>query len=241
MLTLGIDASTEMAAIALASEERLIAENNLSLYRRHSERLLANIAQIFSELDYDIKDLDLIAVGIGPGSYTGLRIALSTVKAFAMALNIPVVALSTLEILAYNYKDTEALIVPMLDAKRKRVYTNIYDNYKKDKDFVERKLWEDKTLSLEKLIAVLKEIDNIDKKEILLIGNATLSYKEDLKKADFELKIASNSLNYIKGSTITDLGIDYYKKGVSHNISTLTPKYLKKAQAEINYKKIGSE
>ncbi len=241
MLTLGIDASTEMAAIALASEERLIAETNLSLYRRHSERLLANISHIFSELDYDIKDLDLIAVGIGPGSYTGLRIALSTVKAFAMALNIPVVALSTLEILAYNYKNTEAIIVPMLDAKRKRVYTNIYDNYKKDKDFVERKLWEDKTLSLEKLIAGLKEIENIDNKEILLIGNATLSYKEDLKKADFELKIASSSLNYIKGSTITDLGIDYYEKGVSHNISTLTPKYLKKAQAEINYKKIGSE
>lgn len=241
MLTLGIDASTEMAAIALADEERIIAEINLSLYRRHSERLLANIAHLFSELDYDIKDIDLLAVGIGPGSYTGLRIALSTVKAFAMALNIPVVALSTLEILAYNYKNTNALIIPMLDAKRKRVYTSIYDNYINDKDFVERKIWEDRTLSLEKLIAELREFENIDKKELLFIGNATLSYKKDLKKVDFKINIVSNSMNYIKGSTITDLGIDYYKKGISHNIDSLTPKYLKKAQAEINYNKIGSE
>ena len=241
MLTLGIDASTEMAAIALADEERLIAESNLSLYRRHSERLLANVAHIFSELDYDIKDLDLIAVGIGPGSYTGLRIALSTVKAFALALNVPVVALSTLEILAYNYKNTSDLIVPMIDAKRKRVYTNLYDNSLKDKDFIERNLWEDKTLSLEKLITELKEINNIGEKEVYFIGNATLSYKNDLKKADFKINIASNYLNYIKGSAITELGIKYYKRGISHDIATLTPKYLKKPQAEINFNKIGSE
>ena len=240
MLILGIDSSTEIAAIALMDDDKIIAEINLSLYRKHSERLLPNIAHLFEELDYTIQDVDGIAVTIGPGSFTGLRIALSTVKGFAQALNIPVVGLSTLEVIAYNYREVEGLLVPILDARRERVYTALFDNYIDVNDFKKKRLWQDKTLSLKDLITELKNEVSNDKK-CYFLGNGVYSYKEFIENIEFNFDFAFPAFNNPRGAIVAELGKNYLESGVSHNVAELVPNYLKKPQAEINFKKIGSE
>lgn len=241
MLVLGIDSSTEMAAISLLNDDKIIAEINLALYRRHSERLLPNIAHLFKESDYTIKEIDVIAVTIGPGSFTGLRIALSTVKGFAQALNIPVVGISTLEVLAYNYKSVKGLLVPVIDARRERVYTALFDNYLKKDKFDKKRIWNDTTLSLEKLTAELKLINSINKKKIYFIGNGVNKYKDLFKDIELNIEIVSPSFNNPRGALIAELGKKYFEAGVTDRVEELTPNYLKKPQAEINFKKIESE
>ena len=241
MLILGIDSSTEMAAIALLDDEKIIGEINLALYRKHSERLLPNIAHLFAESDYSINDIDGIAVTIGPGSFTGLRIALSTVKGFTQALKIPVVGLSTLEVLAYNLNTVEGLLVPIIDARRERVYTALFNNYLKDKDFRKKRAWDDTTLSLEELAAELKLIDSIENKKVYFTGNGVEEYKNLINDLDLKTVFAFPSFNNPRGAVVAELGKNYFENGISHKVADLTPNYLKKPQAEINFKKIESE
>src|SRR6056297_1068147 len=241
MLILGIDSSTEMAGISLLDNDKIIAEINLALYRRHSERLLPNIAHLFKESDYNIREIDGIAVTIGPGSFTGLRIALSTVKGFAQALKIPVVGISTLEVLAYNYKNVIGLLVPMIDARRERVYTALFDNYEKEEDFNKKRSWNDTTLSLEELMAEIKLIDSIDEKKVCFIGNGVNSYRDIIKETDINYEFVSPSFNNPRGALVAELGKNYFEAGISHRVEELKPNYLKKPQAEINFKKIESE
>lgn len=241
MLILGIDSSTEIAAIALLDNKNIIGEINLALYRKHSERLLPNIAHLFQESNYTINDIDGIAVTIGPGSFTGLRIALSTVKGFAQALQIPVVGLSTLEVLAYNYKEVEGLLVPIIDARRERVYTALYDNYLKEDNFSNKKIWNDTTMSLEELTAELKLINSINDKTVYFSGNGVDKYRNLINNMDLNTRFACPSFNKPRGAVVAEIGKNYFEAGISHNIAELTPNYLKKPQAEINFEKIESE
>lgn len=241
MLILGIDSSTEMAAIGLIDDNILIGEINLSLYRRHSEQLLPNIAHLFEELDYSIKDLDGISVTVGPGSFTGLRIGLSIVKGFAQVLDIPVIGISTLEVLAYNYNQVKGFLIPMLDARRKRVYTALFDNNPGEDLFKDNRVWDDRAVSVEELLIDLEEKDNRDGKKYYLIGNGITTYKEEFKKSKLDLVFGPASFNKPRGGMIAELGAEYLKAGICDNPVELLPNYLKKPQAEINFKKIGSE
>ena len=241
MLILGIDSSTEMAGISLLADRKIIAESNLALYRRHSERLLPNIAHLFQESNYEINDIDGIAVTLGPGSFTGLRIALSTVKGFAHVLSVPVVGLSTLEVLAYNYSEVQGLIVPMIDARRERVYTALFDNYLKKDSFRKKRIWDDSTLALKDLSEKLKSIPSINTKKIYFVGNGLEEYGQIINNFDLNTNSANPAFNKPRGAVVAELGENYLKAGISHDVFKLKPNYLKKPQAEINFKKIESE
>ena len=129
-LILLIETSTKNCSVALADGGKLIAlKEEVSEKYSHSEKLNYFIKTLFAKHKYDIKDIDAIAISKGPGSYTGLRIGVSTAKGLCYALDIPLIAISTLRAVAYgiSQKQVAELYCPMIDARRMEVYNAFYD------------------------------------------------------------------------------------------------------------------
>jgi len=255
MLTLGIDTSTEVGAFGLVKGREFLGEINLLLNQRHSERIMINIKHLLQESEYKVKDLEGLAVTLGPGSFTGLRIGVTTARTMAQFLEIPLVGISTLDSLACNVLSAEKKwILPVIDASRKRVYTSLYkvDNYRmfgkennqkeiKTKNDIENdikvdidkmKIWEEQALSLNELFSRLKE--EAGKELIYLTGNGVNSYFEKFSDVKLNFEFSFTSQNFSRGSVIAKLGYQYLKNGQKDSIYQLTPNYLKKAQATLN-------
>lgn len=130
-LILNFDTSTRICSVALVEEEKILSFRENDEGRNHASLLTVFIDEVLKEAGKSPSELDAIAVSKGPGSYTGLRIGISTAKGMAYALNIPVMAIPTLKIMAHGYLsrhavDENALLCPMIDARRMEVYTEFY-------------------------------------------------------------------------------------------------------------------
>lgn len=233
MLVMGIDSSSDIGAIGLIDNSGLLGEINIRLSHRHSERLLPNIDFLLKETGHHINELDGLAVTIGPGSFTGLRIGLSTVKAFAQVLDIPVIGLSSLDVLAYNIFNKNGWLVPVIDARRNRVYTSLYKGWKKD--IIDAKGWPDQALNVDDLIVRLQNLD--DNNKIYMVGNGINAYHDILIKSGLDIHFAPDFTNIQRGGTVAELGKNYLVKGLQDDIYNILPNYLKKPQAEINWQK----
>jgi len=126
MKILAIETSTMMGSVAVMDKTQLIAEYRLNIKGTHSERLVRIIDEVLKDSGLEFKDLDGYAVSIGPGSFTGLRIGITTVKGLAFVTRKPVAAIPTLDALACNIPFSQYQICPMLDARKKEVYTALY-------------------------------------------------------------------------------------------------------------------
>lgn len=126
MRILALETATSACSVAVVDGGNVLAEVTLQVPRAHSTRLMPLIAQMITESGVARADLDGVAVGVGPGSFTGLRIGLATAKGLAWALGKPCVGVSTLRAMAYGTGAQIGLVVPMLDAKRGEVFTGVY-------------------------------------------------------------------------------------------------------------------
>ena len=126
MKVLGIDTSTSCGSVGLIDDEEVISDYLLNIPVTHSERLLGAIEFVLREARCPIGEIDGWAISLGPGSFTGLRIGVSTVKGLAFATGKPVAGVSTLDVLASQIAPTSYLICPILDARKKEVYTAFY-------------------------------------------------------------------------------------------------------------------
>lgn len=126
MKTLAIDTANRVMGVALFQDDTLIGEYMTNLKRNHSVQLMPAIDQVMNDTDTSSEELARIAVSKGPGSYTGVRIGLSTAKSLAWALQIPIVGVSSLEVLAYQGRLFPGAICPFFDARRGNVYTGLY-------------------------------------------------------------------------------------------------------------------
>ena len=120
MKILAVDASGQVASVAVATENGILAEYSVDYLKTHSQTLLPMIDEVLRMTDTDKQEIDAIAVSEGPGSFTGLRIGVATVKGLAAALRKPVIAVPTLQMLAGNFLGNSGLICPMMDALRRR-------------------------------------------------------------------------------------------------------------------------
>lgn len=132
-LILQIDTSTTICSVALSENGQTLQVIDLGEPNAHAAKLTVLIAEILKQTNRTMKDLSAVAVSMGPGSYTGLRIGVSTAKGLCYALDIPLIAINTLEALFLGYKEQFGLkegeaYLPMLDARRMEVYTAIYDH-----------------------------------------------------------------------------------------------------------------
>ena len=226
MNILSFDTSTKAASVALLKENELVGEVFINDKRTHSQKLMPMVESLFNLADITMDEIDLLAVCVGPGSFTGLRIAMATVKAMAHAKDIKIVAVDSLESLAFNVCDSEKKIIPVLDAQGKKLYTA---SYRASEGSVER-IDEIEVIEIEGL---LKRIEESSEKVIVLgegvdkIGERVLSEK---------IEVPSPDKNISKASSVACIAKEKYEKGIDiHSCYDIVPMYIRKSQAEMQY------
>ena len=228
MKTLAVDTSTMMATCAVLDEDYLLGEFSLNQDMSHAENLIPMIKEVLDNLKLKPKDIDLYGVAIGPGSFTGLRIGVATVKSFAHVFDRPIIGVSSLEGLAFNLP-YNGIVVPMIDARRDRVYTGIYE-WEGDNLI---NIMEPCTMHIEDLLDTLQDYENI-----IINGNGVHLHKDRiLNELDGKVKLSPIGSNECRASSIGQLAIIKYNKGIKDNYYTLVPNYLKESQAQRDFKK----
>ena len=213
MLILAISTSSNTCSVSILEDENCIKELNIINQRTHSENLMPLIDTLFNETKLSLKDINLIACDNGPGSFTGIRIGISTVKAMAEAMNIPVIEISSLEALSYNAEDSSDYIVSLIDARNNQVYCGIFD---RKHDLVEEYIADD----------ICKTMETISKYENLrFVGDGFEAHKDLIAQE----KVYDNIVHS------KNIGLNAYKKfknGIKQTPDEIQPMYLRKSQAE---------
>lgn len=222
MKILGIDTSTPIGSVALIDGDNLAAEHTLNIVQAHSSRLMPAIDTVLKWSDITAADLDGCAVGIGPGSFTGIRIGVATIKSLCYALNKPIVGVSTLEAVAYNLRWTNGVICPLLDARRSEVYGAIFEGGTEW-----QRLSEDLCLSLD---VFLDRLDPHTSPEHTLnfVGDGLLTYGDAVRERLGErAHFADAIFNVPRGATIAHLGAQRLHNGDIDDYWTLVPNYVR--------------
>lgn len=126
MLILGIETATESVGVAVGGHEGVIASFEVARGRRHAETLAPAVEFVCRQADVDLRDLAVIAVDVGPGLFTGMRVGIATAKALAMALRLPMIGISSLDLLAFPVRHTDRIVVPVIDARKGEVFWAMY-------------------------------------------------------------------------------------------------------------------
>lgn len=229
MKVLGLDTSTMMATCAVLDEGNLLGEYSLNQDMTHSENLVPMIKEILDNLNSEVSDIDLYGVSLGPGSFTGLRIGIATVKSLAHVFNKPIVGISTLEGLAFNLVHGGP-IVPMIDARRNRVYTGIY-KWQKGRLI---NILKPSIMEMEELLELLDK----DYNNIMVNGNGALLYKEKIENSlKDKVRISPISLNSCRAASIAELALLNRHEENQYNYYNLVPDYLRESQAQRELRK----
>ncbi|WP_138160007.1 tRNA (adenosine(37)-N6)-threonylcarbamoyltransferase complex dimerization subunit type 1 TsaB [Peptoniphilus catoniae] len=218
MITLGLDTSTMRTSVGLAYDNEEIASFEITSSVNNSEDLVDMVDDIFNKLKITISDVDLIGVGIGPGSYTGTRIAVTVARTLAQALNKEIKAVSSLKSLALNYQG-DRRVLSLVDARRNRAYYGLYKN----SEGIPVDLSCDGVEEVESLRNRLKG------ERLLLLGTGADKFKDFFAE---EADVATIPDRYIKGSNIARLAYLEYKRTGGDNLLEVLPNYVTKSQAE---------
>lgn len=233
MKVMGIDTSTRACSVSIIGEEEdTLVEYTQKDKRTHSQKLLPLVDKVLLDSGYCLDELDGISVVIGPGSFTGLRIGLATAQGISAGSGIPLVGITSLDVLAYS-RPGEGLICPLMDARKKEVYTSLY---KAGKDEPER-LWEYRVISLERLFEDLQSLKENGKfkedTKIIYTGDGVKVFREELwEKSPFQVLYTFEELEVNRASVAARLGLNEFKKGKSFGSHELTPLYVRKSEAE---------
>jgi tRNA threonylcarbamoyladenosine biosynthesis protein TsaB len=225
MKILAIDTSQKTVSVSILEDDVLRADIFINSGRHHSEILLTAIEQVLCLAGLQPDDVNLFAVTIGPGSFTGLRIGAATVKGLALSTGKPVVGVSTLAALSLNAASAgQPLICPMLDAQKNQVYTALYRLPNgADMEIVRE----------EQLIDVdtwLQELEG----DILFLGDGAVKYSQGIKTHFASAAcIAEGSQNHIQAATVAVLARDKFQRGEELDLLRFTPYYLRAPEAEV--------
>lgn len=236
MNILAVDTSTVVASVAVMQDKNIICEYSLNHKKTHSQKLIPMIHEVLRNSEIKPKDIDLFAVSVGPGSFTGLRIGVTSIKAMAYALGKPAKGINTLDTLAFNIPFTDALISPIIDARNNQVYNALYQ-WNKDK---QERLTDYVGIDIGELIKEIKKKG----KQVFVLGDGVNIHKERLinelgnkclfppvnllyQRASCVAEIAMGQLSDIVTSESSEIGTD--------DINSLVPFYLRKSQAERLY------
>ncbi len=222
MKILGIDTSTPIGSVALIDDDNIVAEHTLNIVQAHSSRLMPAIDTVLKWGEITPHDLDGCAVGIGPGSFTGIRIGVATVKSLCYAVDKPIVGVSTLEAIAYNLRWTEGLICPILDARRSEIYGAIFHGGTEW-----QRITDDLCLPIDAFLDILDSHTTPDS-SIIFVGDGLATYGDEVQSKHPETaSFADTIFNVPRGAAIATLGANRLKEGDTDSYWTLVPNYVR--------------
>ena len=221
MLTLAIDTATKVCSIALCREQEVLAEYTINMGMTHSEGLLPQIEQLLNRCKVEKNSIELLAVSMGPGSFTGLRIGLATAEAMAYSWHCCLHGVDTLEALAYNIPLEGILLSPVLDAQKGNYYQALY----KWETGQLVKLSPVEVVSKDRLLEKIKE----QQMPTLLLGECNKLAKLDLPD---NVRLAPASLRMPKGSSVALAAAAGFDPEQDKKIFGLEPYYIRRSEAE---------
>lgn len=219
MKLLAVESATLSGGAALLDGDRLLGEITLNIAITHSERLLAAVDRLLADCGMAAADLEGLAVSVGPGSFTGLRVGLATVKGLAMALDLPVAAVPTLDALAARLPFADAPVCPILDARKGEVYLSRYR-------------WRDNRMCRERDYEALPpELAAAGlAAPVIVLGDGIEACRPWLSN---EVRIAPAAQRLPSAATVGELGHAALASGAGVDAESLTPLYLRPSEAEL--------
>ncbi|MCQ2566679.1 MAG: tRNA (adenosine(37)-N6)-threonylcarbamoyltransferase complex dimerization subunit type 1 TsaB [Clostridia bacterium] len=228
MLILAVETTGPLCSVALWDGKNMRQSVNQTQYS-HLEEVVPMIKAIMAENSLKAEDLDAIAVSRGPGSFTGVRIGMATVKGLAQVWNKPVIEVPTLAGFAFGsydwMKSGKVLICPMFDARRSQVYSGVYEPQSKEA------VVEDAAYGIEELMEKIRALkDKYD--YTVFFGDGIKVYKDRLPECGIPYEIAHEEDMFQMASNDARLGEVLYKEGALKDCYTCQPEYLRLAEAE---------
>jgi tRNA threonylcarbamoyladenosine biosynthesis protein TsaB len=248
MKVLAIDTSTMLGGVALMDDRLgLIVEVRLGVKSTHSERLMTSIEYCLKQSGYKASDMNFFAVAIGPGSFTGLRIGLSTVKGFSYATGKPIVSVPTLEALAENFPFSLHPVCTMLDARKKEVYAALFKW--EDDGFI--RLIDEMSIRVERFLERMKEVlgkrgqgrfsgekSKCSNERIIFTGDGALLYKNEIASLMGERVIFASPEKMVPSpANVASIAIKKVLRGEFSEQISLVPFYIRRSEAEMKERK----
>jgi tRNA threonylcarbamoyladenosine biosynthesis protein TsaB len=226
MRVLAMDTASRTCSVAVIEGQSILAEINERSGETHSRHLMKIVGHVLDLSRCSIHNLDGLAVTMGPGSFTGLRIGISTVKGLSFASGKPIVGISALDALAFQFANPSILIAVWLDARKNEVYCS---RYRCEKQTL-KKIGEDRVLSPE------HALDGIIG-PCLFLGNGASKYRDIIHKAVGDLAYFGRpDQNAIRASAVGLLSVHKFEANQVENLDTFVPYYIRKPDAEIKLK-----
>jgi len=244
VLILAMDTSTMVGGVALLKDGITLGEHILNVRATHSERLMSSVEALMAAADVGPGDLDAIACGVGPGSFTGVRIGVSACKAMAYALSIPIVSVPSLDALAYGRGRGARAVWCLIDARHERCYSASFvplesgDVWRPEmaSAYAVRHVGEVATLARETASAPASSVsgDNGSPERVLFLGDGALAYAESLRsELPGVAEIPPAPMCILRPSQVGLLGFDLLSAGIADDPASVVPMYLRPSEAEV--------
>lgn len=221
MKILGVETSTKFLSIGTYDGGK-ICEYNLEVGIKLSSLITITIKRVLESLNWKVNDIDYFACGLGPGSFTGIRVGVATIKGLAWSLKKPVIGISTLDILARNVSPSDTWIVPMVDAKRNLIYCSVYQN---KKGALKR--------AMPYMLLTEKEFYRKVKPNSIILGDGISLYKEKILKNLKEVNILDKDYWYPQARNMITLALERIKEKKFNHPSRIKPIYLYPKECQI--------
>jgi tRNA threonylcarbamoyladenosine biosynthesis protein TsaB len=225
VLVLGIETSTPQSAVAIGNEEGIIASTLISTGRAHHEAVIPSITHLLQWADIRLKSVQGIAVGLGPGLFTGMRVGIATAKTLAQSLAVPIAGLASLDVIAFSARYGRRLICAAIDARRGELFFAFYrpvpGGVTRESGF--------EMGSSARLTAELQARPE----DILLVGNGSVVYRRELAEAGSHVEIASAVHAFPAATALVELSIPRFQREEFDRLYDLKPYYVRKSDAEI--------
>ncbi len=238
MKILAVDTSSKNCSVSIVEVDenekfKVLAEGNNDDERTHSVKLMPMIDNMFKSSNLSLDNIDLLACCLGPGSFTGIRIGIATMKAFADAKNIPTVGVTSLESLAYNTENA-SIICSLIDCKHKNVYSGIFEINSNSENPTYVQVQEDISDEINAVLDNLKAVcsKDLENKKLTFVGDGSVLYKDVITEKFTDYDIGFSCSNIQSSISLAKCAYFKFKQGLAGDSNNISPIYLRKSQAE---------